>query len=137
MPNFASETATFVLLAFFLLNVKHFLIDFPWQPPFMWMNKGTYGHVGGISHATLHAFGTFFVFMILFDRWNETAAFVCLYLAAIDAFVHYHIDWAKMNINKMMGWGPTTHAEFWTLTGLDQFLHQATYVALIALVVLK
>lgn len=135
MPNFAAELPMFLLAGFFLLNLKHFLVDFPWQPPFMWMNKGTYGHVGGISHALLHAFGTFFVFMILFNSWDEHAAFAAIYLAGIDAVVHYHIDWAKMNINKKMGWGPTTHPQFWTLTGLDQFLHQATYIGLLALVI--
>ena len=53
-----------------------------------------------------------------------------------DAVLHYHIDWAKMNINKKMGWGPTTHEEFWWLTGLDQFLHALTYIGLVATVIL-
>lgn len=135
MPNFATDLPMFLLAGFLLLNVKHFFIDFPWQPPFMWMNKGTYGHLGGIYHALLHAVGTFAVFMLLFNSQSSHAAFVAFYLAAIDAVVHYHIDWAKMNINKKMGWGPTTHPEFWTLTGLDQLLHQATYIGLLALVI--
>ncbi len=29
-----------------------------------------------------------------------------------------------------MGWGPTTHEEFWVLLGVDQFLHGVTYIAL-------
>jgi hypothetical protein len=30
-----------------------------------------------------------------------------------------------------LGWGPTTHPEFWVLLGLDQLLHQLTYVGMI------
>jgi len=51
----------------------------------------------------------------------------------LDFVAHYHVDWAKMNINRAMGWGATTHNEFWWLTGLDQWLHQMTYLCLVAL----
>ena len=53
----------------------------------------------------------------------------------IDMFIHYHIDWAKMNLNAKLGWGPTTHEQFWWLLGLDQFLHSLTYIGIVALVV--
>ena len=49
-------------------------------------------------------------------------------LAAVEFFVHYLIDYAKMKINRIKGWTATTHNEFWQLTGLDQLLHQLTYV---------
>lgn len=41
--------------------------------------------------------------------------------------LHYHIDWAKMNLNKKMGWAANTHNEFWILLGVDQLLHYLTY----------
>jgi hypothetical protein len=52
----------------------------------------------------------------------------------MDAFLHYHIDWAKMNINKQCGWKADTHEEFWWLLGVDQLLHALTYIGLVALV---
>jgi hypothetical protein len=62
------------------------------------------------------------------------APLAAYFLAAIDFFVHYHIDWAKMNINAKYGWKADSHPEFWYLLGLDQFLHAVTYIGLVYLV---
>lgn len=114
------------LIIIALLFTKHFIVDFPLQPRYMYSNKGTYGHPGGLVHAWLHGIVT----------WMILAFFTpyAILLGLLDAVVHYHIDWAKMNINRIKGWGPTTHEEFWWLTGLDQFLHALTYIGIVALV---
>jgi hypothetical protein len=117
--------STVVLLLITALFVKHFFIDFPMQKPYQWMNKGTYGHPGGLVHASLHSLGTFLV--LIFFTGGELAVM----LALLDGVIHYHVDWAKMNINKRMGWTATTHAEFWTLVGLDQLLHALTYIGIV------
>jgi len=111
------------------LFTKHFIVDFPLQVRYQWSNKGTYGHPGGALHALLHCIGTFLV-LVLF-----TPVHTAILLAFADGVIHYHIDWAKMNLNKKLGWGPTTHEEFWWLLGLDQFLHALTYIAVVAFVV--
>ena len=116
-----------LLFLILLLFTKHFIVDFPLQHRFQYSNKGTYLHPGGLLHAFLHGLGTW----ACFYWYAPTASF---YLAWIDAIVHYHIDWAKMNLNAKMGWGPTTHEQFWWLLGLDQFLHALTYVGLVYLV---
>jgi len=116
-------TLFYLLLA---LQLKHFIIDFPLQTKYQWSNKGTWGHPGGILHAALHALGTFTVLFMFIEN-----AQLSLYLALADGFIHYHIDWAKMKLNAAMGWGPTTHPEFWVLLGLDQFLHQLTYIGIL------
>jgi hypothetical protein len=110
-----------------MLFLKHFIVDFPLQKPYQWMNKGTYGHPGGIAHAALHASFT----LICFAWYAPLAAY---YLAALDGVLHYHIDWAKMNINKQCGWKPDKDEEFWWLLGVDQLLHALTYIGLVALV---
>lgn len=116
-------TLFYLLIA---LQLKHFVIDFLLQTRYQWSNKGTYGHPGGILHAGLHALGTFTVLYIFTEQ-----AQLALYLALADGFIHYHIDWAKMRLNKAMNWGPTTHEEFWWLLGLDQLLHQLTYIGIL------
>jgi hypothetical protein len=116
-----------LLLALFLFT-KHFVVDFPLQTKFQWSNKGTYGHPGGILHAALHALGTYFCFV-----WYAPVA--AMYLAFADAVVHYHVDWAKMNLNTKLGWGANTHEQFWWLLGLDQYIHAITYIGLIWMVV--
>ncbi len=105
------------------LQLKHLVIDWVLQPPYMWKNKGIYGHPGGIIHAGLNAVGTTLCFLLV--PTSLTTIFL------VDFLVHYHIDWAKMNITRITGWSPTTHPQFWWLTGFDQFLHQITYVGLI------
>lgn len=116
---------TDVLLLVALLFTKHAIVDFPMQTPYQYLNKGTYGHPGGWVHAGLHGLFTLIVFLFFVTPY----AAICL--ALIDAIIHYHVDWAKMNINKKMGWGPNTHEQFWWLLGLDQYFHAMTYVALI------
>jgi len=107
-----------------LLQFKHLIVDWCWQPAYEWQNKGTYGHFGGIRHAAKNAIGTMLCFAP-FVAWQ-----LLPWIAAVDFVIHYHVDWMKMNINRIKQWGPLTHAEFWWLTGADQFLHQATYLLL-------
>jgi hypothetical protein len=117
-----------ILIIILLLFTKHFIVDFPLQTKFQWSNKGTYGHPGGILHAGLHGIGT----LLCFYWFAPIAAW---YLALADMFIHYHIDWAKMNLNAKFGWGPNTHEQFWWLLGFDQYLHALTYVLLTFLIV--
>ena len=116
------------ILILFLLFTKHFLIDFPAQTPYQWMNKGTYGHPGGLLHAGLHALGTLIVFLAVSASLEGA-----LILALIDGILHYHIDWAKMRINAHYGWKADAHPEFWVLLGIDQYLHALTYLLLVTI----
>ena len=111
------------------LQIKHFIWDFYYQPPYMWQNKGTLGHPGGILHSGLHAITTFYL-LFTFPVTAELAALI----AAGEFIVHYLTDYAKMNINRIKGWACNTHNEFWQLTGLDQLFHQLTYVAILAII---
>ena len=106
-----------------LLILKHFIVDFPLQGPYQWMNKGKYGHLGGILHASLHAIGSVIVLAYFTPKFFTLALF--------DAILHYHIDWAKVNINNRYGWKSNENPQFWWLTGLDQMLHYLTYVLMI------
>ena len=117
-----------VLFLVLLLFTKHFIIDFPLQTCYQYSNKGTYGHLGGILHAWLHGLGTYLCFVWI----NPITA---IYLAVADMLIHYHVDWAKMNLNSKFNWSPTIHDQFWWLLGFDQYLHAITYIMLIGFVV--
>lgn len=98
--------------------VKHFICDFPLQAtPYMYRNKGTYGHPGGILHASIHGIGTLSILGPL--------------AAIIDALVHYHIDWAKMRLGAHYNLKPDNSEMFWILLGVDQLFHYLTYAGLI------
>lgn len=115
-----------VLLMLLTLTFKHFVADFLYQPPYQWKNKGTYGHWGGIIHSAQHA-----VFTVIMLGLFKVPGLVLFIIASFEFLAHYHIDWAKMNLNKKMGWVATTHNEFWILLGVDQLLHGLTYLAIV------
>ena len=105
-----------VLSAITFLAIKHFICDFPLQAtPWMYQNKGTYGHPGGVAHAVVHGIGTYF-------------ALGLVWVAIFDVAIHYHIDWAKMNLNARYELKPDNSEWFWILLGFDQLLHMLTYI---------
>lgn len=109
----------------FFLFTKHFICDFPLQAfPYMYRNKGTYGHAGGLLHAAIHSLGTQVV------ASHFTTPDIALACAAMDGVLHYHIDWLKMNLSARWHLTPTNSEWFWILLGLDQYLHACTYFVL-------
>ncbi len=105
-----------------LLMIKHFICDFPLQAhPWMYRNKGTYGHLGGLIHAWIHMVGTAIVVYIC------APAQIAMVMGVIDFFAHYHIDYAKMKIGATFNLKPDNSEWFWILLGFDQFLHFLTY----------
>jgi hypothetical protein len=110
-----------IILLLALFGIKHFVCDFVLQFPYMLAQKGTYGAEGGIHHATIHGIWTWF---ILLPFLGTMAVFPALF----DAALHYHIDWAKQQLNKAL-----TPADrmFWVWFGADQGLHYLTYIAII------
>lgn len=120
------NTLFILLLA---LNLKHFIADFLLQPPFMYLNKGTYGHVGGISHSMLHALMTMFIIasMVTFLAL-PVAPMLCVLIGLMEFIVHYHTDWAKVKLTKKFNLSPTNSEKYWWLLGADQLIHALTYI---------
>lgn len=107
------------------LFIKHFICDFPLQMfPWLYKNKGRYLHLGGIVHAGAHGIGTALVLSPFVGTFAIT-------LGLIDMLVHYHIDWAKMNLSNQYNLKPDNSEWFWVLLGFDQLLHHLTYFAII------
>ncbi len=121
--------------------VKHFVCDFPAQiqTPWMFLNKGTYGHPGGIAHALVHVAASAFILtsfsIATMHEWGvfpftvETAFIGTLLV--FEFLIHYHMDWWKMWWNRRKGYKPDTHPQFWTWLGIDQMVHYLTYVVMV------
>ena len=77
-----------------LLYIKHWLIDFVNQNAEELANKGRYGNAHGLMHSIKHGVATFLVFWYMLN-WQGAVI-----LGFIDFVIHYHVDWAKININK-------------------------------------
>ena len=118
-----------ILLLLWMFTVKHFLVDFVFQTAEEVEHKGTYLDYRGVKHSIKHAFGTLFVLLILGASFEQSWMY-----AAADFVIHYHIDWAKMNLNTYWQLHPLHHAKFWWLMGADQWAHQMTYLLLTLLV---
>jgi hypothetical protein len=117
----------FIILG--LLFIKHWYIDFVNQSNEEVAGKGTYGQAHGLMHSIKHGVATFLIFAVYLTDWP-----MAVILGFLDFFTHYHIDWAKMNINKR--WKYTIEQpQFWAWLGADQLAHSFTYLFLVWIIV--
>jgi hypothetical protein len=122
---------------FTLFLVKHFICDFPisFQTPWMFLNKGTYGHPGGLAHAGVQVFASLwtlsFMKFLTGVEGGTGLLLLCFGLLGAEFLIHYHMDWFKIWLNKKKNYHLQT-PQFWTLLGLDQLVHGLTYVGMIA-----
>jgi hypothetical protein len=117
------------MLLLTLLFVKHWYVDFVNQTMEEVNSKGIYGTRAGLNHSFKHGVGTAICIMAI----TGPGYFVfCIALGILDFVLHYHIDWAKMN------WGnrDIQNPLFWNHLGLDQLVHQLTYLLITYLVVM-
>jgi hypothetical protein len=86
-------------------------------------SKGHYGQWLGIRHSLKHGIGTYIAVALVVGAEYWIFALV---IALFDFVIHYHTDWAKMN------WGnrDIQTPAFWAHLGLDQMVHQVTYILL-------
>ena len=120
-----SQFAT-ILGAFIFLHFKHYLCDFVLQNDYQLRAKRTYGDVGGALHASLHTLATLPVFILLRPSLGLAVAII-----GAELFFHYHIDWLKERILAERNWGFEDRG-YWRMFGIDQLLHNLTYVGMIA-----
>lgn len=115
-----------LFLFLILLQIKHWYVDFINQTNEEVVSKGIYGDRAGINHSAKQGIGTFVaVLLVAGFPYIVWAGF----LAGIDFFLHYHIDWAKININKKYHY-TIQDKEFWLWLGADQMAHQISYLGL-------
>ena len=115
--------STEIILFLFLLQIKHWFVDFVNQSEAEVKSKGIYGDFHGIMHSAKHGMGTFVCALLIS---GYTYAIYALILGILDFITHYHIDWAKMNYGNR----DITTPAFWNHLGLDQMAHQMIYLVL-------
>jgi Protein of unknown function (DUF3307) len=111
-----------ILITLALMFIKHWYVDFVIQTDDEVKYKGVYGHPIGVQHSFKHGLGSILVFALagLEPAW-------ILLLSGVDAVVHYHIDWTKMNYGNR----DISTPQFWSHLGLDQLAHYICYLILI------
>lgn len=118
------SVTTEVLVLLLLLQVKHVVADYFLQTEYILENRSNYGHPGGLLHVGLHAAGSAVVLIVM-----GTAPALLAAILLVEAVFHYHLDWFKDNWVAARKLSPRD-AGFWHATGLDQALHQASYLVL-------
>jgi len=108
--------------------IKHIVIDYYLQFPFMYLNKGKYGNIKGLSHSVAHGVGTFLVLLYFGIDLN-----LLLIASVFDFVLHYHIDYIKSNLMRRNKYSSADQM-FWVLHGTDQLLHLITYFVIIEFV---
>lgn len=124
------DLALLALAAVSVLMVKHAVADFYLQTPYQYLNKGTYGHPGGLLHSAIHVALTPLVYLVLVPGSLLIAGAI-----ALGEFVaHYHIDWLKEQIVRRNGM-TMQDPGFWHALGTDQLVHGLTYLVIVAALV--
>lgn len=121
-----TDLALLWLLAGF--QVKHVLGDYVLQSAYILKNRHVWGHSGGLLHVAIHAALTL---PLLLAAGVHGPLFFTILLG--EALFHYLLDWTKDNILHRRGWGPGNR-QYWWLTGLDQMLHQLSYLVIVDLI---
>lgn len=124
-----------IILLLLLLQTKHLILDFVYQPPYQLMNKGTYGHLGGLVHTGQHVLGTLLV-LLLYYCIVSISIWQIFIILALEFLVHYHMDWFKMWWCKRQGYNAMNTNKFWIWLGIDQYIHQLNYVLILLIVCL-
>ncbi|ABG31904.1 DUF3307 domain-containing protein [Roseobacter denitrificans] len=115
--------ALIVLLC--LLQAKHMFADYFLQTRSMLGGRDIYLHQGRFLHAGVHAAGSALAFLIM-----GTPVMLILLVAVGEWIAHYHIDWAKGRYTARQNLTPDD-AAYWRATGVDQALHQLTYIIML------
>jgi hypothetical protein len=113
----------FILLVGFQL--KHFIADYLLQPSWMVHGKGSLGSMGGYLHAGIHAVASALVLLLV-----GTPLWLIGFLCLVEFVIHYLLDFAKIHYSHGVE-ERREPARYWGLFGLDQLLHQLTYVVMI------
>ncbi|HEX5931247.1 MAG TPA: DUF3307 domain-containing protein [Methyloceanibacter sp.] len=121
------DLALVALAAVAVLLVKHAVADFYLQTPYQYLNKGIYGHPGGLLHSGIHVALTPLVYLVLVPG----SLLVAGAIAVSEFLLHYHIDWLKEQVIQRNGL-TAQDPGFWHALGTDQLIHGLTYLAIVA-----
>jgi hypothetical protein len=119
-----------VLAAVAVLMSKHAVADFYLQSSCQYMNKGHYGHPGGILHSAIHVALTPLVYLVI----APASLLLVLGIAAGEFVLHYHVEWLKEQITHRNGWTAQDRG-FWYALGTDQLVHGLSYLVIVGVLI--
>lgn len=126
---FCPSSLPYFITLLVLLQIKHFLADFPFQTEYMLRKTAKDNWLFPLlSHAFAHGLGTAIVLTLILKPGMSIGSIYLLGL--LDLLCHFFIDLWKARFARY----PISDKRFWIALGFDQFLHQLTYLLIAALV---
>lgn len=112
-----------ILLLILILQVKHCYADFYLQTYMQTVKKGVWMDPIGLSHTVDHIYSSLIV-MLGFSLFVSINPISIIFVVAVEGIIHYLIDFTKVKY----GCKDSTKPIFWTQFGLDQLVHEMTYL---------
>ena len=116
-----------ILALLFLFQIKHWYADFKIQTYMQTVKKGVWMDLTGLSHSLDHVWGTLLI-LTIFSMFHSISPTVIIMIGIVEGIVHYLIDYTKVKY----GCKDNTKPLFWNQFGLDQLAHQASYLLIVA-----
>lgn len=120
-----------ILTLLLLLQLKHWYADFVIQTYMQTVKKGVWLDPIGISHTVDHIYSTL-IALVIFSLFVPLSAGSIIIVALCEGIIHYLVDYVKVKF----GCKDNTKPLFWNQFGMDQFAHQATYLIMVAYLLL-
>lgn len=117
-----------ILVLLLFLQVKHWYADFKIQTYQQTVRKGIFGDLVGISHSLDHMWTSIVALLIYSLFFSFISLPLIIVTVFVEGIIHYTIDYVKVHY----GCKDNTKPLFWNQFGLDQLAHQATYLAMVA-----
>jgi hypothetical protein len=112
-----------ILILLLLLQIKHCYADFYLQTYMQTVKKGVWMDPIGLSHTVDHIYSSLIV-MLGFSLFVSINPISIIFVVTVEGIIHYLIDFIKVKY----GCKDNTKPIFWTQFGLDQLVHEMTYL---------
>lgn len=122
------DSLQLAILLLVLLQLKHFICDYPLQTQFMLGKAGaTNWFEPLLAHSAVHALGTFLVFIYF-------SLPLAILFAIVDLVLHFIVDRIKASPTMGGRWNPS-QPYFWWALGFDQMAHHVINIVFVYLLV--
>jgi hypothetical protein len=112
-----------ILILLLLLQIKHCYADFYLQTYMQTVKKGVWMDPVGLSHTVDHIYSSLIV-MLGFSLFVSINPISIIFVVTVEGIIHYIVDFTKVKY----GCKDNTKPIFWTQFGLDQLVHEMTYL---------
>jgi hypothetical protein len=114
------------IILLILFQIKHWYADFHIQTYAQTVRKGVWLDLTGISHTLDHVYASLIV-LLTFSYFYSVSVNIIFLLVFVEGLIHYLVDYVKVRY----GTKDSATPKYWSQFGLDQLVHQLTYLGMV------